>query len=142
MPNECINNVKLVATKQTLDEIEKSKFSFNYFIPAPENATREWLTENWCADREAKDIELEREDEETLYVKYTTTYTLPITFLKKLVEKFPELYIFNQYAIEYTDNGIVILYMDNDEVKEKEFKWFDPPNLDYVKGVRDGGGWC
>lgn len=142
MPNECLNTLKLVATKETLDEIEKSNFSFSYFFPAPENAPREWFIENWCANREAKDIEFERKDDQSLYVKYTTTYTLPITFLKKLVVKFPELYIFNQYAIEYTDNGIVILYMDNDEVKEKEFKWFDPPNLDYVKGVRDGGGWC
>ena len=52
------------------------------------------------------------------------------------------MYIFNEYSIEYTDCGILILYMINNEIKEKEFKWFDPPNLDYVKGVHDGDGWC
>ena len=142
MPNICLNNLKLVASQQTLDEIEKSNFSFNHFFPAPIDCTKDWFIENWCASSEAKNIELERTDDETLLIKCTTSYTVPITFLHKLVEKFPELYIFNQYSIEYTDCGIFILYMINGEVKEKEFKWFDPPNLNYVKGVNDGDGWC
>jgi hypothetical protein len=32
--------------------------------------------------------------------------------------------------------------MFENEIKEKEFKWFNPAGMDYVKGVHDGDGWC
>jgi len=138
MPNDCFNSIKLVGSKETLDEIEKSKFSFKYFIPPPEDATQDWFIDNWCADREARVDSMTRECDDTLYVVCNTAWTVPIGFLKKLIEKFPELYIFNQYSIEYTDCGIVILYMKDCKIMEREFRWFDPAGLDYVKGVRDG----
>jgi hypothetical protein len=142
MPNECYNSLKLIGNKETIDEIVKSNFSFSYFFPPPENATQEWFTNNWCADREAGYIELDRTNDDTLYIRCKTAWTVPIEFLKNLIRKFPELYIFNQYCIEFTDCGIVILYMYKGELNEKEFKWFDPIGQDYVKGVYDGSGWC
>jgi hypothetical protein len=52
-----------------------------------------------------------------------------------------KIYVFNQYCIEFTDCGIIILYMFENEIKEKEFKLFDPVCMDYVKGVHDVNGW-
>ena len=40
MPNECFNSFKFVGKKETLDEIEKSQFSFSYFFPAPEKCNK------------------------------------------------------------------------------------------------------
>ena len=142
MPNVCHNSIKLVATKETIDEIEKNNFSFKYFVPPPENATQDWYIENWCADREAKIDQITRSGDDTLYITCDTAWTVPIAFLRKLVEKFPELYIFNQYSIEYTDCGIVIMYMDNDKITEREFRWLDPATLDYVKAVKSGEWIC
>jgi hypothetical protein len=142
MPNECLNNFKLVGKKETLDEIVKSEFSFSYFLPSPENASIDWYAENWSTNKESFDVKFERTSEDTLYISCITAWSVPINFLKNLIKKFPELYVFNQYCIEFTDCGIVILYMFENEIKEKEFKWFDPVGMDYVKGVYNGGGWC
>jgi hypothetical protein len=142
MPNECLNNFKLVGKKETLDEIVKSEFSFSYFLPSPENASTDWYSENWSTNKESFDVKFERTSEDTLYISCKTAWTVPINFLKNLIKKFPELYVFNQYCIELTDCGIVILYMFENEIKEKEFKWFDPVCMDYIKGVHDGNGWC
>ena len=142
MPNECLNSFKLVGKKETLDEIVKSEFSFSYFLPSPENATTDWYAENWSTNKESFDVKFERTSEDTLHVSCMTAWFAPINFLKNLIKKFPELYVFNQYCIEFTDCGIVILYMFENEIKEKEFKWFDPVCMDYVKGVYDGNGWC
>ena len=135
MPNICHNKLKIVGNKESIDEIIKSNFSFSYFIPPPLNSTTDWYVENWCADREAFNIEFNRDEDDVLYIICKTAYTVPITFLKKLIEIYPDLYIFNQYRIEFTDCGIVILYFYNDEVIIKEFTWFDPPCKDYIKGL-------
>ena len=142
MPNECLNNFKLVGKKETLDEIMKSEFSFSYFLPSPENATTDWFAENWSTNKESFDVKFERTNEDTLHVSCMTAWFAPTNFLKNLIKRFPELYVFNQYCIEFTDCGIIILYMFENEIKEKEFKWFDPVGMDYVKGVHDGNGWC
>ena len=142
MPNECRNNFKFVAKKETLDLIVKHKFSFRYFVRPPVNATDEWFDENWTTYKKAFDVKFDRMNDETLYVNCWTAWTVPINFLINLIKKFPDLYIFNEFSIELTKCGIVILCMCEGEIKQKEFRWFDPVIMDYKKGLEDGGGWC
>ena len=61
MPNICHNKLKIVGNKESIDEIIKSNFSFSYFIPPPLNSTTDWYAKNWCADREAFNIEFNRD---------------------------------------------------------------------------------
>lgn len=135
MPNTCYNNFKFVGNRETIDELIKSNFSFSYFFPPPVNASYQWYEENWCAVNEAGDVELNRTAIDVLYITCKTKWTVPINFLKNLIKKFPDLYIFNQYNIMFTDCGIIILYIYNNEIVEKEFTWFDPMCKEYIAGV-------
>ena len=137
MPNICRNNFKFVANKETIDKIEKSNFSFSYFFPLPENASTNWYIDNTYTDKDAFEINLNREDDDIIYITCSTAWTVPINFLKNLIKLFPDLYIFNQYCIEFTDCGIVILYFNDNMIKEKQFTWIDPICKEYIKGVYD-----
>jgi len=124
MSNEYYNTIKLIATKKIIDEIVKSNLSFNYFFPAPENALIEWYIENWGTDKEAYNINIMCDDN-ILYINCITVNSTPTNFLKKLVEKYPELYVVNKYSVtlDTTKYGLIILYMNNTELKEQKFIW-------------------
>ena len=124
MSNEYYNTIKLIATKKIIDEIVKSNLSFNYFFPAPENAPIEWYIENWSTDKEAYNINIMCDDN-ILYINCITVNSTPTNFLKKLVEKYPELYVVNKYSVtlDTTEYGLIILYMNNTELKEQKFIW-------------------
>jgi hypothetical protein len=135
MPNECICNIKIVGSKEVINEIYKSNFVFSYFFPVPNQATDEWYMKNWGVTREAYNVTLDKSNNESLYISCTTSWTLPISFLKNLINKYPELYIFIEYSVEFTDCGIFILYYHSNQLVTRQFKWFDPINKDYIKGV-------
>jgi hypothetical protein len=135
MPNECICNIKIVGSKEIITEIYNSNFVFSYFFPVPNQATDEWYMKNWGVTREAYNVTLDKSNNESLYISCTTSWTLPISFLKNLINKYPELYIFIEYSVEFTDCGIFILYYHSNQLVTRQFKWFDPINKDYIKGV-------
>jgi len=135
MPNECICNIKIIGSKEIITEIYNSNFLFSYFFPAPNQATDEWYMKNWGVTREAYNVTLDKSNDESLYISCTTSWTLPISFLKNLINKYPELYIFIEYSVEFTDCGIFILYYHSNQLVTRQFKWFDPINKDYIKGV-------
>ena len=124
MSNEYYNTIKLIATKKIIDEIVKSNLSFNYYFPAPENAPVEWYIENWGTDKEAYNINIMCDDN-ILYINCITMNGAPTIFFKKLVEKYPELYVVNKYSVtlDTTEYGLIILYMNNTELKEQKFIW-------------------
>jgi hypothetical protein len=139
MPNWCSNNFKLVGNKESLDEIENNNFSFAYFIPPPHDATHEWYIENWCADRECKGLEMVRAGEDTLFVMCNTAWTPPFMFMRRLVEIFPDLYIFNQFVVEPDMNcGIIMMYIHDGQVRKKEFRWYDPVGKEGLQFVHEG----
>jgi hypothetical protein len=124
MSNEYYNTIKLIATKKIIDEIVKSNLSFNYFFPAPENAPIEWYVENWGTDKEAYNTNIIIDDN-ILYINCITINGAPINFFKKLVEKYPELYVVNKYSVSLhnTEYGLITLFMNNNELNEKKFIW-------------------
>jgi len=128
MTNEYYNTIKLIATKKIIDKIVKSNLSFNYFFPAPKNAPIEWYVENWGTDKEAYNTNIIIDDN-ILYINCITINGAPINFFKKLVEKYPELYVVNKYSvkcqseIDNTEYGLIILFMNNTELKEQKFIW-------------------
>jgi hypothetical protein len=124
MTNEYYNTIKLIATKKIIDEIVKSNLSFNYFFPAPENAPIEWYVENWGTDKEAYNTNIIIDDN-ILYINCITINGAPINFFKKLVEKYPELYVVNKYSVSLhnTEYGLITLFMNNNELNEKKFIW-------------------
>jgi hypothetical protein len=131
----CHNNFKFIGKSDSIDELVKSNFSFSYFVPPPENAKYKWYEENWGTMYEANEIKLHKTNYDCLYIKCQTRWEMPLNFLKKLIEKFPDLYIFNRYSIALTDCGIYIQYMHDNKLVEKEFKWFDPFCIENIKNL-------
>jgi hypothetical protein len=135
MPNECHSNIKIVGPKEIINEIYKSHFFFSYFFPQPNQPTTDWYMKNWGVHQEACNVKIDKNNDESLFISCTTAWTVPINFLKNLVNKYPELYIFIEYSVEYSDCGIFILYYHENQLVTRQFNWFDPINNNYIKGV-------
>ncbi len=110
MPNICTNKLKVVGKPGTLNDVV-NLFTEEGF----------WL------------VEFDRIQEDVLYIKCQTRWEVPYIFLRHLVERFPDIHLFNQYDIEHVNCGILILYTQHGAVKEKSFTWADP--YMYVEGA-------
>lgn len=139
MPNWVTNNVKIISTEDVIDQIEEHKLSFNHFVPRPsieEENWYQWNIDNWGTkwDLGEGDVSIDRSDEETLDLDFSTAWSPPIKFLENLAKLFDKIYIECNYMDESMGfKGFLIITKCNNELKVQEYTWTPPSTSESIE---------
>jgi hypothetical protein len=90
MPNDCWNTLIVYGSKELIDEIKENKFSFQHFVPMPEEEKDnwyDWKIENWGTKWNSHDVKISEEHEYPMRLSYTTAWDPPHAFLEKFLEQ-------------------------------------------------------
>jgi hypothetical protein len=125
MPNYCFNTLTLIGHQEDLAQIKEHELSFKHFVPAEEDVDKQ--REAWGTKWEAWDVEVKHEDENLLVLKYITAWCPAFTFLKKLNELFPKLWIKNEWNVcELGAAGVWMHYKKEGKDVCKSYEWEEP----------------
>lgn len=138
MPNYCWNKVRIGADAPTIAVLKETEFSFEKLLPQPEfepiadlSGGRDerwyhWRIQQWGTKWDRFDYKLELEGEEALQMKFTTAWAPPTEFFKRLLEKYPDIWLKCDWSEEGGAAGIFIGYTDEKKaVVVDEFAWQD-----------------
>lgn len=122
MPNHVENDLRVTGDKEELkrfkefakgkypwnEDKEKELLSCNKFIPAPEDAIKDynkvgynWCIENWGTKWGFYEVELQEEDDELFYT-FSSAWSPAIPVIEKMGEMFPEL----TFDLRYYEGGM------------------------------------
>lgn len=126
MPNDCWNSLLIYGPKKLLEEIKEHNFSFQHFVPMPEEEKEnwyDWKLENWGTKWDSHDVTISEGDEHSMRVYYTTAWDPPHAFLEKFLEKYPKCFLKNTHNSEDGSAGVwVARYKDGEKYIQK-YHW-------------------
>jgi hypothetical protein len=137
MPNDCENSLIVSGSEEDMNpfyaKFSKEILSFNDFVPRPpsqEHYWYDWNVEHWGTKWDAYDESMLYDKGLTSYeVAFTTAWSPPIAFAKRLAEMFPKLTI----GISFFEPGMQFLgyykWKDGTEVEKICYEYMNDQEL-------------
>lgn len=137
MPNICRCKVRLGANPETILLLKEAEFSFETLFPQPafppledisgeDNRWYDWRMENWGTKWNRFQYKVKHIGDAGMEIQFQTAWSPPTEFFKRLVKKYPEIWLKCEWFEEGGVAGIDILYMNNKkEVQTDSFVWSD-----------------
>lgn len=134
MANNVLNRIKIKGGKGDIanflqkcpiDDKGEKVFSFNQFIPMPENPIPnwyDWSIEHWGTKWDARDSAVIELDDGDLELIFISPWSCPLIGLKEVSKLFPNLVFEGGYACEFIPSDCGKIYIKNGILKEKDME--------------------
>jgi hypothetical protein len=113
-----VNRLHIRGPKEVLDVLQKTQFC----LPIPEDSQWKFLLDEYFR----KNAKIERGGDHYLYIRYDFRNQAPTDYLTYVLEKYPQLWMKNEYDTEEGYCGIWVARMYNGIPSCQTVEWIEP----------------